>query len=96
MNRNQKIAILIGALVIAALGLFPVWLVDEGIDMVDDAPIWTHHRVSVSGLRWIGSPKMDAEGFTTGTKPDFVATLALQLAALALTVAAVVVLEEKA
>jgi len=116
MNRKQRSAVVIGAVAILLLALFPPWrasitvnsrrpegdmslthLLSEGDPSATrqpDAVIETG-VYALDGFRWIGASASRAGTATMNAKPFYEAAISLQLAALALTVAAVVVLRER-
>ena len=116
MNRKQKVAVVVGVVVIVLLVLFPTWRVGNG-DTDFDSPGWSYQY----GHAWIGSPPENpfreltartAESLRVDS-PDLIESyeqlvgnippvsiawkqlIAHVVAALALTVAAVVVLKER-
>lgn len=52
MNRKQKVAIVVGIVVMVLLALFPPWMLCDG---ASDSTGWTYQH----GLAWIGSPPED-------------------------------------
>lgn len=89
MNRKQKVAIVVGALVIAFLALFPPWVSVKLAHVTTQGPVAVYVRY---GHRWYLSGEQVEKAYVT---IDHDTQYALQLAALALTVAAVVVLKER-
>lgn len=51
MNRKQKVAVVIGALVMVIPVLLPPWKVDP-FPGLGESPVWIEHH----GPAWIGSP----------------------------------------
>ncbi len=122
MNRKQKVAVVVGALLIAGLALFPPWRI--GTDPVKlrwvGAPRVILSYEPVRELRWMDTgqrvPDFDRHNIelqpgtgpraaewvqvrtrplTAATSVDSVCLRCLVVAALALTVAAVLVLKER-
>ena len=90
MNRKQKVAVVVGVVVIMLLVLFPPW--------------YDTYLLGPVRLRWVGSDPVRVEQHVDGTRVkrvrhEYAISYGLaagaMLAALALTVAAVVVLKER-
>jgi len=116
MNRKQKVAVVVGALVIAGLALFPPWRASTIVVTTgepDDEAYLTHYTpkgkpyfdlpeavievglYTFDGFHWINASASRASAEATNAEPYYEAAISLQLATLALTVAAVVVLKER-
>ena len=97
MNRKQKVVVVLGAVVIMGLALFPPWFCHLGSYTPHDESVEASQRESRGwrGFRFFALGYRTDDWLRDGAYPDSDAAISLQLGVAALTLAAVLVLKDR-